>query len=116
MEDYRSFPARRTASWLQLKSACLREERVTCAVKPEGEQDIIAGKASIPSVEVTFSHGKGVSEVESAVHVGVGEGFEVFRFFVGFGREILIPFPNVPGPIFKRDKFVSAGGVLHLLI
>jgi hypothetical protein len=48
-------------------------------MEAEGEEDVISSEAFIPSIEVALGHGEGVSEVEGAVHVGVGEGLEVFR-------------------------------------
>lgn len=85
-------------------------------MEAEGEEYVVAGDAFIPGVEIAFGHGEGVSEVESAVHVGVGEGLEVLGFFVGLSAEKLISLPNVPGPLFERDEFVPPGGVLHVRI
>lgn len=82
-------------------------------MEAEGEEDIIASDAFIPGIEVALGHGEGVSEVEGAVHVGEGEGLEVFRLRVGLSSKILVSFPDVSGPSLKRNKFVSSGGVLH---
>lgn len=85
-------------------------------MESEGEKYVEASKSFVPSVEIAFGHGEGVAEVESAVHVGVGEGFEELGLSVGFCREKLISLPNVSSPLFKGDEFVSSGGVLHVRI
>ena len=87
--------------------------RVTFAVESEGEEDVVAGESTVPGVEIALGHGEGVSEVEGAVHVGVGEGLEILGLVVGFSHKILMPFPDVLGPLLQRYEFVSAGGVLH---
>lgn len=85
-------------------------------MEAKGEEYIEAGKSFVPCVKITFGHGEGMAEVESAVHVGVGESLEELGLVVGFCWEKLIPFPNVPGPLLKWDEFISSGGVLHLSI
>ena len=82
-------------------------------MEAEGEQDVKASDPLVPSIEVTLSHGEGVSEMQSSVHVWVGECFEILGLLVGFAGEILVSFPNVSGPLFKRDQFVSTCRVLH---
>ena len=53
-------------------------------METERKEYIIASESFVPGVEITFGHREGVSEMESAVHVGVGEGLEIFWLFVGF--------------------------------
>lgn len=69
-------------------------------MEAEWEQYIISVKSFVPGVEITFGHGEGMAQVEEAVHVGVGEGLEVFGFLVGLYGEILISFPDVSGSLF----------------
>ena len=73
-------------------------KKYTCAMESEGEEDVEAGEAFIPGVEVALGHGEGVSEVEDAVHVGVGEGFKELLLLFGFCNKILVPFPDLSGP------------------
>jgi hypothetical protein len=46
--------------------------------------------------------------MEEPIHVCVGEGFEKLGFLVRFYRKILISIPNVSGPLFKTDEFISS--------
>ena len=82
-------------------------------MESEGKEDIVAGQATVPSVEIALGHGEGVSKVEGAIHVGVGEGLEILGLVVGFSHKILMPFPDILGPLLQGYEFVSASGVLH---
>jgi hypothetical protein len=53
-------------------------------VKSKREKNIEAVESFEPSIEVAFSHGEGMSQMKSAIHIGIGEGLEIFRFFIGF--------------------------------
>lgn len=53
-------------------------------MEAKGEEYIEAGKSFVPCVKITFGHGEGMAEVESAVHVGVGESLEELGLVVGF--------------------------------
>jgi len=85
----------------------------TCAVESKWEKYVEAGDSFVPSIEVTFSHGESVAQMESAVHVWVGECFEILRLFVGFTGEILVSIPNGSGPLLEGNQFVSTCCVLH---
>lgn len=77
-------------------------------METEWEQYIVAVQSFIPGVEIAFCHGKGVAQVEQAVHVCVGEGLEEFGFFVGLNCEILVSVPNVSGSALQADEFVPS--------
>jgi hypothetical protein len=49
-----------------------------CAVEGLGEKDVVALDLLVTGSELALGHGEGVAEVETAVHVGVGEGDHVF--------------------------------------
>ena len=70
-------------------------------MESEREEDIVASQATVPCVEITFGHGEGMSEVEGAVHVGVGKGLEILGFVIGFSHKILMSFPNIFGPLLQ---------------
>ena len=53
-------------------------------MEPEREKDVVASQSPVPCIEIAFGHREGVAEMQSAVHIGVREGFEVLGFFVGF--------------------------------
>jgi hypothetical protein len=85
-------------------------------MESEGEEDVESSKAFIPCIEVAFGHGEGVSEVESAIHVGERESLEEFLLFTGLRSEKLIPVPDILSSLLERDEFVSSCCVLHLWI
>lgn len=85
-------------------------------MESEREKYVEASKSFVPSVEIAFGHREGVAEVESAVHVGVGEGLEELGLSVGFCSEKLISLPYVSGPLFEGNELISSGGVLHMRI
>ena len=100
-EDFRMWTVRTAVFQLLRRWACLSGVRVTCAVESEGEEDVVASQATVPCIEITFGHGEGMSEVEGAVHVGVGKGLEILGFVVGFSHKILMSFPNIFGPLLQ---------------
>ena len=85
-------------------------------MESKGEEDVEAGQSFVPSIEVALGHREGVSEVESAVHVGKGEGLKELLLVVGLGRKKLVALPNGPCSLLKRDQFVPTCRVLHLWI
>lgn len=85
-------------------------------MESEGEENVEAGESFIPSVEVALGHGEGMPEVQSAVHVGEGEGLEEFLLLVGLGRKKLVALPDGSCPMLERDQFVPTCRVLHLWI
>lgn len=82
----------------------------SCTMVAEWEQNVVAVQSFIPSIEVAFGHGEGMTQVQQTIHVCVWEGLEEFGFLVGLDSEILIPFPNVSGSLFQTDQFVSSDG------
>ena len=79
----------------------------------EGEEYIVVIESFVPSVEIAFGHGEGMSKMEHTIHVGVGESLKVFVFFIRFCNEKLVSFPDVSGSLFEGDEFVSTRGVFH---
>ena len=82
----------------------------------EGEEDVVAGEPLVPGIEVALGHGEGVAEVEEAVHIGVGKGLEELGLLVGLSDEILVPLPDVAGPLLERNQLVSPRRVLHITL
>ena len=82
-------------------------------MEAEGEEDVVAVEALVPGVEVALGHREGMTEVEGAVHVGVGESLEPLGLLVGFHLPIAVPLPNQPCSPFHRHQFVSSSSVLH---
>ena len=82
-------------------------------METERKEYIVASKSFVPGVEITFGHREGVPEMEGAVHVGIGEGLEIFGLFVGFSCKVLMPFPDAPCTMLEGNQFVPSSGVLH---
>jgi hypothetical protein len=101
VEDFRIFIIKLSACWMLLKLAYLSIKLFTCAMETERKQHIESTNSLIPSVEVAFSHGESVAQMESSIHVGVGKSFEILGFFRGFNRKILVSFPYVPGTVLQ---------------
>ena len=74
---------------------------------------IKARESFVPSIEVTLGHREGVSEMESAIHVGIREGFEIFRLFIRLSCKVLMPFPDASCTVLEGNQFVPSSGVLH---
>lgn len=82
-------------------------------METEGEKYIVSSYAFVPGIEVAFGHREGVTQVEGAVHVGVGECLEKLRLLVRLSHEVLVTLPYKSGPTLQRYQFVSSSGVLH---
>lgn len=100
----------------QPRWASLNNLSTTSAVESEGEEDVVASQSLKPGIEVTLGHGESVAEMEGAVHVGEGEGLEVFRLISGLHCEKLVTFPYGLGSLLESDQLVTTGCVLHLPI
>lgn len=61
----------------------------------KGEKHIKTTNAFVPSIEVAFGHGKGMSQMEQSVHVGIRKSLKELGLLIGFSFEILIPVPDV---------------------
>lgn len=85
-------------------------------MESKGEEDVEASESFVPSIEVALGHGEGVSEVQSPVHVGEGEGLEEFLLLVRLGRKKLVALPDASCPVLKRDQFIPTCRVLHVWI
>ena len=63
-------------------------------MEAEGEEDVVPCQSFIPGIEVTLCHGKGVTKVQVAVHVGEGKGLEEFLLARGLDSEKLVTLPD----------------------
>jgi hypothetical protein len=96
--------------------ACLNGLSTTGAVEAEGEEDVVSGQSLEPGVKVALGHREGVAEMQGAVHVGEGEGLEVFGLVGGLDCEKLVTVPDSLGSLLEGDQLVTTGCVLHLPI
>lgn len=77
------------------------------------EENVVASKPLIPSIEITLGHRECVAEVESPIHVRERESLKELVLVVWFSVEKLISFPDKSSPVLEGNELVPAGSVLH---